>query len=116
MSAIDGRIMIGGRDEDFYNPTKRDKLIKRKSNQLTHDFKKLLPHIPFIPEFRWAGTFGATQDGLPYIGTMGKRKNVFYALGFGGNGITFSEVAASIITDMILEKHNSDARLFAFDR
>jgi glycine/D-amino acid oxidase-like deaminating enzyme len=116
MTALDGRIMIGGRDEPFYNPTKRDKLIKNKSAQLARDLKKLLPHIPFIPEFRWAGTFGSTADGLPYIGTTGNRKNVFYALGFGGNGITFSEVGAQIITDLISGRQNNDARIFAFDR
>lgn len=116
MTALDGRIMIGGRDEPFFNPSRRDKLIKRKSKLLTRDFQKLLPHIPFVPEFQWAGTFGSTKDGLPYIGTTGKRKNVFYALGFGGNGITFSEVAAIIITDMIQGRPNEDARLFAFDR
>jgi glycine/D-amino acid oxidase-like deaminating enzyme len=116
MTALDGRIMIGGRDEPFYNPARRDKLIKKKSAQLSRDFKKLLPGIPFIPEFRWAGTFGSTADGLPYIGTTGKRKNVFYALGFGGNGITFSEVGARIITDLVNGRRNDDARLFAFDR
>jgi glycine/D-amino acid oxidase-like deaminating enzyme len=116
MTALDGRIMIGGRDEPFYNPTRRDNLIKNKSAHLVRDFKKLLPHIPFIPEFRWAGTFGSTQDGLPYIGTTGNRKNVFYALGFGGNGITFSEVGAQIITDLVRGRQNADARLFAFDR
>jgi glycine/D-amino acid oxidase-like deaminating enzyme len=116
MSALDGRVMIGGRDEPFYNPTKRDKLIKKKSAQLTRDFKKLLPHIPFVPEFQWAGTFGATADGLPYIGNIRGRNNVFYALGFGGNGITFSEVAAGIITDLILGRPNENAKLFSFDR
>jgi len=37
-------------------------------------------------------------------------------LGFGGNGITFSQVAATIIADLIEGKKNSDARLFSFDR
>lgn len=116
MTALDGRIMIGGRDEPFYNPAKRDRLIMKKSTLLTRDFKKLLPHIPFIPEFRWAGTFGATKDGLPYVGTIRNRANVFYALGFGGNGITFSEVGASIVTDLILGRKNEDAALFSFER
>lgn len=116
MTPLDGRIMIGGRDEPYYNPTKRDKLIKKKSTQLANDFTSLLPQIPFVSEFSWTGTFGVTQDGLPYIGTTGRRKNVFYALGFGGNGITFSEVGASIITDKILGRPNKDAKLFTFDR
>ncbi|MEP6926072.1 MAG: hypothetical protein ABI834_00480 [Ginsengibacter sp.] len=42
--------------------------------------------------------------------------NSFFSLGFGGNGITFSLIAAEIITDLILEEDNADARIFAFER
>ena len=41
---------------------------------------------------------------------------IYYALGFGGNGITFSQIAAQIITDLIQGKKNKDAAIFAFDR
>ena len=112
----DGRILIGGRDENFYNPLKRDKMIKRKAVQLAEDFKTLFPAVDFKPEFSWAGTFGATKDGLPFIGNYKQIRNGYFALGFGGNGITFSQVAATIIADLIEGKNNSDARLFSFDR
>ncbi|HEX2684401.1 MAG TPA: FAD-dependent oxidoreductase, partial [Ferruginibacter sp.] len=36
----DRRILIGGRDENFYNPVKRDKLLKQKTRQLVKDFNK----------------------------------------------------------------------------
>jgi glycine/D-amino acid oxidase-like deaminating enzyme len=116
MSFLDGRIIIGGRDESYYNPVKRDKLINAKSRQLTNDFVRLFPKVPFKPEFRWTGTFGSTKDGLPFIGTLKRQKNVYYALGFGGNGITFSVIAAQIISDLILGKPNADASVFSFDR
>jgi glycine/D-amino acid oxidase-like deaminating enzyme len=112
----DGRILIGGRDEDFYNPDKRDRLIEKKTKQLEADFCKLFPDKEFKGEFSWAGTFGSTKDGLPYIGTYKKYPDSYFALGFGGNGITFSLVAAEIITDLILGKANKDVELFAFDR
>lgn len=112
----DGRILIGGRDEEFYNPKKRDALIKKKTKQLEQDFCRLFPKFKFRAEFSWTGTFGSTKDGLPYIGTYKKYPNSYFALGFGGNGITFSLVAAEIIRDLILEKPNEDAILFAFDR
>nr|MDQ3047377.1 FAD-binding oxidoreductase [Bacteroidota bacterium] len=54
----DNRIIVGGRDEEFFNPTKRDKMIKKKSLQLRHDFNKLFPDVEMIPEFSWTGTFG----------------------------------------------------------
>lgn len=112
----DKRILIGGRDEDFYNPAKRDKLIEKKKKQLVKDFKKIFPAIEFIPEFTWTGTFGATKDGLPFIGSYAPLPNSYFALGFGGNGITFSVVAAQIITDLIEGKENKDASIFSFDR
>lgn len=42
----DNRIVIGGRDEKYYNPSRRDKLIARKSTLLKKDFNKLFQKIP----------------------------------------------------------------------
>jgi len=38
------------------------------------------------------------------------------ALGFGGNGITFSAIAADLLADMLTGKPNDDAALFRFGR
>jgi glycine/D-amino acid oxidase-like deaminating enzyme len=112
----DKRLIVGGRDEEFFSPSKRDKLIKAKATLLRKDFLKLFPKIDFSTEFSWTGTFGSTKDSLPYIGTYSKTPHTYYALGFGGNGITFSLIAAKIITDLICGKKNKDALLYAFDR
>ena len=112
----DRRIIVGGKDEKFYDPERRDKLIEQKSEVLKKDFNKIFPGIEFNPEFNWAGTFGATKDGLPFIGTYKPLPNSYFALGFGGNGITFSLIAAEIITDLISGKENTDAKIFGFDR
>lgn len=112
----DNRIIIGGRDEEFFSHFKRDKLIPAKTKQLQKDFKKIFPSIPFKTEFSWAGIFGSTKDGLPYIGTYQKLPNSFFALGFGGNGITFSQVAGEIIASLIKGKKNKDAAIFSFER
>ncbi len=112
----DNRIILGGRDEEFYSPIKRDNLIKKKSALLKKDFQKLFPETNFIQEFSWTGTFGSTKDALPYIGVYKKTPHTYYALGFGGNGITFSVIAAEIIRDLILGKKNADEQLFSFSR
>jgi len=111
----DHRILVGGRDEMFYSPKKRDALITPKGKELKRDFKKLFPEIPFEIDFAWAGTFAETADGLPYIGSYDE-KRVLFAMGYGGNGICYSVIAADILKDIILGKKNKDARLFAFDR
>ncbi len=114
---VDGnRVVVGGRDENFYSPAKRDKLLKVKTRQLAADLRKTFPGIPFVPEFSWTGTFGSTKDGLPYIGNYRKLPNSYFALGFGGNGITFSLIAARIIRDQLTGKTNRDASIFSFER
>jgi glycine/D-amino acid oxidase-like deaminating enzyme len=108
----DNRILIGGRDERFSNTITRELFLNRKAVQLQKDFKKIYPNISFKTEFSWCGTFGKTKDALPYIGTYVKTPNTYYALGFGGNGITFSVLAAEIITSLIQGKDHEDAALF----
>jgi glycine/D-amino acid oxidase-like deaminating enzyme len=112
----DNRIIIGGRDEEFFSHIKRDKLIPSKAKQLQKDFKKIFPSIPFKTEFSWAGIFGSTKDGLPYIGAYRNLRNSFFALGFGGNGITFSQVAGEIIASLVRGKKNNDVNIFSFER
>lgn len=112
----DNRILIGGRDEKFADPRKRDALIDKKTRQLAKDFKKLFPAACFKSEFSWAGTFGSTRDGLPFIGNYKKMPNSYFALGFGGNGITFSLIAAEILSNELIGKTNPGQTIFSFDR
>ena len=112
----DHRIVIGGRDERFVNVNTMHTYLPRKEALLEKDFNKLFPSVSFKREFGWSGVFGKTKDSLPYIGNFHKTPRTFYALGFGGNGITFSLVAAEILADLLLGKKNEDAELFSFSR
>lgn len=112
----DNRILVGGKDEPFYNPDKRDRLTPKKSQQLKKAFKEKFPDLDFRTDFAWAGTFAETKDGLPYIGSVDEHPHTYFAMGFGGNGIVFSELAAEIITDDILGKKNIGKDIFKFDR
>jgi glycine/D-amino acid oxidase-like deaminating enzyme len=112
----DQRILVGGKDDPFSNPSKRDASLPRKAKQLEHSFTRLFPQIPFRTDFAWAGTFASTRDGLPYIGRIPERPHTWFALGFGGNGITFSLIAAQIISDLLSGKNNTNSKLFEFNR
>jgi glycine/D-amino acid oxidase-like deaminating enzyme len=112
----EGRIIVGGEDEKFVNGKRRDALISQKTRTLVKKFGHLFPDIPFEAAYSWAGTFGETKDGLPYIGVHPRFPHTYFALGYGGNGITFSVIAAEIIRDGFLGLKNRDARLFRFDR
>ncbi|MBC7587333.1 MAG: FAD-binding oxidoreductase [Chitinophagaceae bacterium] len=110
------RILIGGKDDPYTNAHKRDKQLKSKVIALEKAFCNLFPHIPFKTDFSWAGTFAGTKDGLPYIGEEKIGSGIYFALGFGGNGITFSSIAGEIIRDMITGKKNKYASIFKFRR
>lgn len=115
-TANDNRIVIGGRDERFVNIKTMHTYLPRKEVLLKKDFQKFFPSIFFKKEFAWSGVFGKTKDSLPYIGNYFKTPRTFFALGFGGNGITFSLVAAEIIRDSLLGRRNKDAEIFSFSR
>ncbi len=115
-TTIDNRMMIGGEDEDFQNPVKRDDLLREKIKRLEKQFKKIYPEIPFEVDMAWCGTFSSTEDGLPYIGIWPGKKRMYFALGYGGNGITFSMIAAQIIANQLSGRKDDRAEVFAFDR
>jgi glycine/D-amino acid oxidase-like deaminating enzyme len=112
----DGRAMIGGYDEPFRDPAARDRLLGAKVARLTQRLRRFFPQISFEVAMAWAGTFGVTADGLPYIGRHADVPHTWFALGFGGNGTTFSMIAAEIIRDAILGREDPDAALFGFNR
>ncbi len=112
----DNRILIGGRDQPIMQEKKMNALIGRKSGLLVKDFARYFPGVPFKKEFSWTGIFGSTKDGLPFIGNYPKLPNSLFALGFGGNGITFSVIAAQLLADSVAGRRNNDLSLFSFDR
>lgn len=110
----DGRVLCGGEDEDFANAEARDALIPKKTATIARKLRRLLPGIDVRAEFAWAGAFGASETGLPRIGEVPGRKNCFAVLGFGGNGITYSRIAADIIRAALAGEKDPDADLYSF--
>ena len=110
------RIIIGGEDEDFNNPEAIDELLREKTEKLERKFRKLLPSVPFKTEMAWCGTFSTTKDGLPFIGTWPGTERIFFDLGYGGNGITFSMIGAQIISNLLQGKENAREEVFGFGR
>ena len=115
-STDDERLLIGGGDEDFVNPEKRDAMIFKKEKEVLRVLKKLRPDYHFYTDFTWAGTFGETKDGLPYIGTHDDFKNSYFVLGFGGNGITFSVTGMEMASAWLQKKKHLLSEFFKFGR
>lgn len=115
-STDDNRILMGGGDEDFRNPKKRDRLLNTKAKEIFKLYSKILPSQPFYTDFVWAGTFGETEDGLPFIGEHKKFKNSYFVLGFGGNGITFSVTGMKMAAAYLKNRKHHLTEYFRFGR
>jgi glycine/D-amino acid oxidase-like deaminating enzyme len=116
-TTVAGRIIIGGEDsDDVVEPEARDRLIPRKEALLTDKLTALWPAADTDIEFRWAGTFDTTRDGLPLIGPVPGANGIYAAYGYGGNGITFSFLAAQLISDLIAGSSSPLVSDFALDR
>lgn len=115
-TSIDRRIIFGGADGAFETASGRARRLRRKTRELEEQFAALFPPLSFRADHAWSGVFAETIDGLPCIGPASPPSRVFYALGYGGNGITFSQIAARLLRDACLGRRNPDHRLFAFDR
>lgn len=63
--------------------------------------------------FKWSSQYFEPADALPYIGHLpGHPGNIFVATGYGGNGMTYSSVAAQVLTEMILKEDSPYIDLF----
>ncbi|TPN86541.1 FAD-binding oxidoreductase [Mesorhizobium sp. CU2] len=113
-TTADGRVICGGEDEDFTDEQKRNALISRKATVLAKKLVQVFPKIDAAVEFAWTGSFGSTATGLPIIGTLPQHPRVHAVMGYGGNGITFSQIASELVSTSIAGKEDADAALFAF--
>ncbi|KAA9338407.1 FAD-binding oxidoreductase [Hymenobacter busanensis] len=113
----DGRIMVGGRDEAIKAATFQNTVLEHKVEKLEKQFQELFDcATPFTRDFVWGGVYGETSDGLPYIGPHKDFPRTYFALGYGGNGTTYSLLAAEIIRDALTGRQHRHAATFAFDR
>jgi glycine/D-amino acid oxidase-like deaminating enzyme len=112
-TTADGRVICGGEDEEFSDAEKRDALIDQKATTIGRKLNRLFPQLDTTPAFAWAGAFGSTETGLPSIGAIPGKPRCWAVLGFGGNGITYSRIAADIISAALTGKRNPDADLYA---
>jgi glycine/D-amino acid oxidase-like deaminating enzyme/nitrite reductase/ring-hydroxylating ferredoxin subunit len=67
--------------------------------------------------FSWSSQYFEPADGLAYIGHLpGNPDNVLVATGFGGNGMTYSHIAAITLSDLITKGESEFVPLFSPDR
>ena len=52
----------------------------------------------------WRGPIDRSKSGLPFFSNLGSAKNIFYAVGFSGNGIGPCHLAGRILASLALER------------
>jgi len=116
-STADGRMLVGGEDDAIDIPARRDVRVESKARALLHKASRMFPRVPFEPVFSWAGTFAETRDGLPFFGAHAEHgPRVLFAMAYGGNGITYSVLGASLLRATIERRAHPLAALFGFAR
>ncbi|HBQ07542.1 MAG TPA: amino acid oxidase [Halomonas sp.] len=116
-STQDGRLLIGGEDDEEDIPECRDARVMEKAQTLAAKVEALWPGLKINPTFCWGGTFAETDDGLPYFGpheALGPR--VHFAMAYGGNGITYSMIGAQLLRALIEGRQHPLSALFSFQR
>lgn len=105
----EGHIVFGGGSNQAYTYLFRnrtscpDTLYSTKTtfDRLARTMQGYLPGSVNLPiAHRWTGTLGLTLDRKPLIGVRGERRNIYYAVGYSGHGITLANVAGQILTDL----------------
>jgi glycine/D-amino acid oxidase-like deaminating enzyme len=114
----DHRLILGGADRPIRGRGRpaAARLAAAIVGIRTH-FERLLPALADLPlAHAWEGRFANTPDSLPYVGPHRRYPKHAFALGYGGNGMTFAPLAARLLVEQWRGVTSRDHGLFAFDR
>jgi glycine/D-amino acid oxidase-like deaminating enzyme len=112
----DHRVICGGEDEKFSDEQARDALLPAKKVAIERKLKAMFPRLDTRAEFAWSGSFGHSTTHMPTIGPIPGLPNCYVAMGYGGNGITFSMMAAQVLRGLITGVGDPDTDLVSVRR
>jgi glycine/D-amino acid oxidase-like deaminating enzyme len=75
----------------------------REIESIVADMHGLLPATRDLEvQWRWGGPMERTQHGIPWVGALGKYRNVHYGMGYAGNGVTSSNLIGRTLAALAL--------------
>jgi len=111
------RLLLGGGDRPMVTGARRAAALEQGARDVRDHFACLYPPLAGVTfEYRWEGLFATTPDGLPYIGPHRRYPRHLFALGYGGNGMTFGFLASKLLLEYWRDGRTRDQELFAFNR
>jgi len=105
----DGRLVFGGGSNAAYAYLYGGRAQYPGSpGSATPGFDAILRRLTtYFPEaanlkiaHRWTGTLGITMSRVCSMGVMGDHRNVYYALGYSGHGVTLANLAGRVLADI----------------
>jgi glycine/D-amino acid oxidase-like deaminating enzyme len=113
----DHRLLLGGEDRPVKRGASRQHQFAAATGALRDYFEAMYPSIADVGiDTAWEGLFAMTPDSLPYIGRHRHYPRHAFALGYGGNGMTFAALAARLLVEQWCGETTPDHKLFAFTR
>jgi glycine/D-amino acid oxidase-like deaminating enzyme len=113
----DGRLLLGGGDRPLVPERERARAFRDGIDNVRAHFQRLYPSLAEVSiDYSWEGLFAATPDGLPYVGPHRRYPRHLFALGYGGNGMTFGFLAAELICERLMGRETDEHNLFSFGR
>jgi glycine/D-amino acid oxidase-like deaminating enzyme len=113
----DRRLLLGGADRPVKPGARRSLQFTAAMRDLQNYFYGLYPILAEVGiDQAWDGLFAMTPDGFPYLGPHLRYPRHAFALGYGGNGMTFAALAARILLEQWRGVTSPDHQLFAFGR
>ena len=111
------QLLLGGEDRPVRPGQRRQQQFQTASRDLRAYFDTRLPALaPVRTERAWEGLFALTADSLPFIGPHRRYPYHWFALGYGGNGMTFGFLAARLLLERWQGVKSRDQGLFEFGR
>ncbi|WP_417329860.1 NAD(P)/FAD-dependent oxidoreductase [Halomonas cupida] len=106
----DNRVQIGSRSA----VTGRDAPRDRYRQRLVADLERKFPALKGIQiDYSWWGWVDVSHDMMPRIHQPDPRESIYYALGYGGNGVMYSAQAGKRLAQWIAgEGHSLDLPIF----
>jgi glycine/D-amino acid oxidase-like deaminating enzyme len=111
------RLLLGGEDRPLQAGQRRRQQSTAAAADLRAYFEARFPALAMVKsEYAWEGLFAMTPDSLPYIGPHRRYPRHWFALGYGGNGMTFGFLAARLLLERWQHTMTDDHALFEFGR
>jgi glycine/D-amino acid oxidase-like deaminating enzyme len=113
----DGRMLVVGADRDEPPPRQRDALLHQRTGQLMYEALTMYPSISGLAvDYGWSTTYGATADGLIYVGAHRNYPRHLFALGGPGDSATGAFLAARVLLRALQDAPDKGDAVFGWTR